>query len=508
MKRVITGGISHETSTFTPVQTTLDSCRERYLLRGKEMLDLLKGTNTTIGGFIEGADRCGFELIPTLFAEAHTSAPMPRPVFDDLLNELLQGIQNAGPIDGVLLSLHGSMCVGDLDGDDGLPDAEGHILSQIRRLVGPDVPVLAELDIHSNVTPLMIRQADVLIGRRSYPEVDMAERALECTRVLNRIWNEGIRPTMALHQIPMVWGMNQVTAHAPMSIAMQQLERIRQLPGVICGSLATCYFLADVPDMGASVYIATDNDPAAAQRYADDLGTWCWQRREDWHIYMPTVREALEWANRDQKFPVILADMRDNTGGGSPGDSTGMLRTFIDMGLRDACVLNITDAESVRQCHEAGTGAVLELHVGGKSSPLQGPPVQMTATVVALSNGVAAYDGPMYAGLSTSLGPSAHIEQDGVHVILTTLREQPFDTAFARSLQLDPQKMKYIGVKSAAHFRSGFESWAGAIHVVSEPSVHSLGYLPYRRLNRRIYPLDEMAELDTVLKSRLPGGKK
>ena len=490
MKRVVVGGISHETSTFTPVETTLQSYRERFLLRGPDMLQALRGTNTPIGGFIDGADKHGFELIPTFFAEAHTSAPTPRPLFDDLVNELLAGIEAAGAVDGVLLELHGSMCAGNLDGPDGVPDAEGQILTEVRRIVGPDVPILAELDIHSNVSPLMIRMADVLTGRESYPEIDMNDRARECADVLNRIWTEGLRPTMALHQIPMVWGMNQVTAHSPMREAMAELHRMEALPGVVCGSIATCYFLADVPDMGSSVYIVTDNDQAAAQRLADELGRWCYERRADWHFYMPPTREALAKAEAAGRYPAIFADMRDNTGGGSPGDSTGQLRTFVEAGLHDACVLNITDPESVQQCHAAGVGATLTLDVGGKSSPLQGEPVRMTARVVAISDGKFRYDGPMYAGLENNLGPSAHIEQNGVHVLLTTLREQPFDTAFARSLQLDPRQMRYIGVKSAAHFRAGFESWAGAIQVVSEPSVHDLGNLPFKRLNRKLYPFD------------------
>ena len=486
--RVIVGGISHETSTFTPVETTLHSYEERFLLRGQKMLETLRGTNTPIGGFITGADKHGFELIPTLFAEAHTSAPTPRPVFDSLVGELLAGIEAAGPVDGVLLELHGSMVVGDLDTPAGLADPEGYLLTEIRRRVGPDVPILAELDIHSNITPLMIEQADVLIGRRSYPEIDMAERALECADVLASIWNKGVRPTMALHQIPMVWGMNQVTAHAPMSEAMARLQAIMDQPGVISGSIATCYFLADVPDMGSSVYIVTDNDQALAQRYADELGTWCYERRADWHFHMPSTRDALVQADANGKYPAIFADMRDNTGGGSPGDSTGQLQAFIDAGLRDACVLNITDPQSVQQCHAAGVGATLTLDVGGKSSPLQGQPVRLTAKVVALSDGKFRYDGPMFKGLENDLGPSAHIESNGIHVLLTTLREQPFCTAFARSLNLDPRQMKYIGVKSAAHFRAGFESWAGQIQVVSEPSVHNLGSLPFKRLNRRLYP--------------------
>ena len=490
-KRVAVGGICHETSTFTPVPTTLESYEERFLLRGQEILEVMQGTNTTIGGYVEGAEQHGFELIPTLLAEAHTSGPTPRPLFDALVGELLAGIDAARPVDGVLLELHGSMCAGDLDCPDGVPDAEGFMLEKIRQLVGPRVPILAELDIHSNVTPLMVQMADVLIGRESYPEIDMAERARECADVLAHIWNDGLRPTMALHQIPMVWGMNQVTAHFPMKEAIAELHRIESQAGVVCGSIATCYFVADVPDMGASVYVVTDNDQAAAQRYADELGAWCYDRRADWHFTIPPTHVALAQAKAAGRYPVILADMRDNTGGGSPGDSTGMLRAFIEAGVRNACVLNITDPDAVRQCRAEGIGAMLTLDVGGKSSPLQGQPVRMTARVVALSDGKFSYDGPMFAGLESNLGPSAHIEQNGIHVLLTTLREQPFDTAFARSLGLDPRQMQFIGVKSAAHFRAGFESWAGAIHVVSESSVHDLGNLPFKRLNRRLYPFHD-----------------
>ena len=506
MKRVIVGGISHETSTFTPIATTRQSYEERFLLRGGEILKVMQGTNTTIGGFIDGAKRHSFELIPTLLAEAHTSAPTPRPAFDDLVDELLDGIENAGPVAGILLELHGSMCAGDLDGPDAVPDAEGHILTRVREITGPDVPILAELDIHSNVTPLMVEMADVLIGRRSYPEIDMAERARDCADVLARIWNEGLRPTMALHQIPMVWGMNQVTAHSPMKEAIAELHRIEAQPGVVCGSIATCYFLADVPDMGASVYVVTDNNPAAAQQYADELGQWCYERRADWHFDMPTTSEALAESQAAGCFPVIFADMRDNTGGGSPGDSTGTLRAFVEAGVRDACVLNITDPEAAQQCHAAGAGATLTLDIGGKSSPLQGATVPMTARVIAVSDGKFKYDGPMFAGLESDLGLSAHIEQDGIHVLLTTHREQPFDTAFARTLQLDPRQMRYIGVKSAAHFRAGFEAWAGAIYVVSEPGVHNLGHLPFRRLNRNLYPFDEEQESgDSTSSSRTIG---
>ena len=486
--RIAMGGISHETSTFTLVPTDLDSFRERGYLHGAEITEMFAGTNTAVGGFIDGASKHGFELYPTVQAEAFPSGPAPRAVFDGILGELLSGI-DAAAADGVLLDLHGSMVVDPLDSDGHLDDPEGHILAAVRSLVGADIPILAQLDIHSNVSARMVEMADVLIGRESYPEVDMAERSRECADVLFRMLKEGLRPTMALHQIPMIWGINQVTAHSPMKEAIAELHRIEAQPGVVCGAIATSYPLADVPNMGASVYVVTDNDEQLAQSYADDLGGWLYERREDWHAYMPTTREALTRAEEEGKYPVIFADRHDNTGGGSPGDSTGTLRTFIEAGLQDACVLYIVDLEAIAKCHEAGVGATLTLDIGGKSSPLQGEPVRMTVEVVALSQGEFTYDGPMYEGLSTTMGPSCHIQQDGIHVILASKREQPFCTAFSRTLGLDPRQMRYVSVKSTAHFRAGFESWSAAIYAVDEPSLHDAKNVKFERLGRPLYPL-------------------
>ena len=420
--RVATGALSHETSTFTPVPTTRESYEARQgFLRGDEILPHFRGANTPIGGFIAGADAHGFELIPTICAEPHPSGPTPWALFDEILDELLDGIAAAGAIDGVLLELHGAMVA------EGVDDGEGHILEAVRRLVGPAVPIVAQLDIHSNISHRMVAIADVLIGRETYPEVDMAARGRECADVLQRILGEGLRPEMALCQLSMGWGMNQVTSPPPMR-------------------------------------------------------------------HMPTTADLLPAAAAAGAHPVIFADRNDNTGGGSPGDSTGMLQAFIEADLEDACVLYIVDPEVIAICQAAGVGAVLDLDVGGKSSPLQGAPCRMRAEVVALSDGAFRYDGPMFGGLEGSMGPSAHIREGGVHVLLVTEREQPFDTAFAQTLGLDPRKMRYIGVKSAAHFRAGFEEWAGAVHVVGEPGVHDMATagLTFRHLRRNVYPFDNI----------------
>ena len=188
----------------------------------------------------------------------------------------------------------------------------------------------------------------------------------------------------------------------------------------------------------------------------------------------------------------MFADRNDNTGGGAPGDGTGMLRTFIEAELEDACILYIVDPEAVAACQRAGAGSTLTLEVGGKSTPLQGEPVKMTAEVVALGDGRFLYEGPRNRGLEGDMGPSAHIRQGGLHVLVVSHREQPYDTALARTLDPDPREMRYIGLKSAGHFRACYEEFAGNIFVVSEPNVHDHERVVdrYVNLGRKVYPFE------------------
>ncbi len=484
--RIATGSFTHESSTFTTVETTRDSFHTQRFgyLRGHEVLERFDGTNSAVGGFLAGCREHGYELIPTIYAGATPSAPVPRGVFDEILGDMLARMEAAGPLDGVLLDLHGAMVA------EGIDDGEGHILAAVRRLVG-DVPVIAQFDIHSNVSPAMVESGDVLIGHETYPEIDQEERGRECAEVMHRVLEHGLRPRMALSRIPLMWGMNQVTAHPPMREAIEYLHRIEARPGVICGSIATCFPLADIPHMGASVYVAADGDAALAQSCADELAAWIWERRADWQTPMPSTAEVLGEA-AGGPLPLVLADRNDNTGGGAPGDSTGMLRTFLERKLDRACILYIVDPEAVALCQRAGVGARLSLEVGAKSTPLQGRPVTMDAEVVALGDGRFRYEGPRNRGLAGTMGPSAHIRQEGVHVLLVTRREQPYGIAFSLTMGLDPRKMRFVGVKSAAHFRAGFEPWAGRIQVVSEPCVHSPEGLTYRNLGRKVYPLDDI----------------
>ncbi|HEV2108694.1 MAG TPA: M81 family metallopeptidase, partial [Thermomicrobiales bacterium] len=176
--RIVTGGIAQETNTFQRTPTTLDDFQQPgfgIISRGQELFDF-EGTGTVYGGIIVEAKALGIDLIPTTYGGVNPGGRVTREAFDLLRDEILAGIRGALPVDGVLLILHGAMALEDHD------DAEGLLLSAVREVVGPDVPIVAPLDLHTNLSDDMVNEATALIGYKTYPHVDMPEtgaRALQ-----------------------------------------------------------------------------------------------------------------------------------------------------------------------------------------------------------------------------------------------------------------------------------------------------------------------------------------
>jgi microcystin degradation protein MlrC len=483
--RIATGGISHETSTFAPAPTTLREFETGFgLFRERAILERFRGTNNCTGGFITGAGRHGFELVPLLWTFAYPGGLIPRADYESLKSEFVTRLRGALPVDGVLLDLHGAMVV------EGIDDGDGDIIEAVRQVVGPGCPVVATFDLHGNHTQRRVAAATALVGFDTYPHVDMAERGEEAANLLVRILREEAHPAMALRPLPLFWSAAcQVTGQPPIDEAFRLVHECERRPGILSVTLATGFPWADVPHMGASVVVIADRDPQLARATADEIGDWVWQRRDRWHRRPLTVAEAL--AARGDGL-TILADMADNTGGGAPGDSTEVLRAFVERDLRDALLLYLVDPEVARQAQAAGVGKTIDVRLGGKSHPLQGASVPLAVEVIALSDGKFTYDGPMYAGLTGDLGPSAWLRWRGVNVVVVSGRVQPLDQAFARTLGIDCARMRTIAVKSAVHFRSGFEKIATTIHNIDAQAIHThdFGRLPYWRRARPMYPLE------------------
>ena len=198
--RVALGGISHETNTFNPAPTGLDAFRRRAYLVGDAVLRAGRGAPNALGGMVDAASERGVTLVPTAFAAAMPGGIVSADAFGHLRALLLGRLREANErgLDGVLLALHGAMVA------EGADDAEGALLGDVRAVVGPDVPVVAVLDFHANVSPAMVAAADLLLDYATYPHLDTYQRGEAALRRLLDIRAGRLRPTVAFRALPLL----------------------------------------------------------------------------------------------------------------------------------------------------------------------------------------------------------------------------------------------------------------------------------------------------------------
>jgi microcystin degradation protein MlrC len=489
--RVFTAMVSHETNTFSTISTNRQQFAARGLRYGGEILEAYRGTGTCLGGMIEAAARRGLTLVPSVAATASPAGRVSADIFEEITARLLRDLKDAPSLDGILLDLHGAMVV------EGLDDGEGALLGAVREVVGPDLPIGVTLDFHANVSETMARLATLLHGYKTYPHVDMAERGEEAASRLADVIEGRLRPAVALRRPPLLPPIAaQLTSRGPMRRLEDLAGEMERHPDVMTVSVFAGFPLADIPDAGLSVYVATNGDQALADACADRLADTAWEHRREFAHRAPAVREAVAeaLALAEGGRPVVLADIADNTGGGAAGDTTAVLREVLRVGARGTTIACLWDPEAVQACLRAGVGTTVSLPVGGKIDPSHGAPVAVTGRVRTLSDGRFVHKGPMLRGLEGRLGPTAVLEVDEVKIILISQRWQTLDPEMIRFVGIDPLGERLLVVKSTIHYRAAFEPLAHAIVEVDAPGLSSsnLARFNFTRVRRPIFPLDDL----------------
>ena len=505
--RVAAAQIAHETNVFSAVKTDLAAFAASGIHIGRDVIENSHDTNTEFCGFVTGAALQGFDLLPLIAVWATPSGLVTAEAIRHLTGLLTDGLRQTladGPLDGVLIALHGAM-VTEID-DDG----EGYILQSVRDVVGPDVPVVATIDLHANISTRMVELADVLIGYDTYPHVDMAERAEEAATVLARLMRREIRPTAALRKPPMLpTSQRMTTGRMPMRALIERAHRMEEDPRVIDVTVAGGFPLADTGDAGFGILVTTDDDPDLAANLANELATEAWSLRDGFLGGVSSFEHAAELirsldSEEDVDMPVsgplVLVDIADNPWTGGPGDSVELLRFLFAQGVHGAAVALVRDPEVVRTAIAAGPGGQITVELGGKTDRLHGDPLPVRAHVKLLSDGRFVNDGPMMAGLTVDLGPTALLlcepasgpSAPPVEVLVTTRAETPIDLNVFRCHGMEPTRHRVLGLKGKGHFRAAFEPIARRVVLVEGPGITGadLSRLNFRKVRRPIWPLD------------------
>jgi len=490
--RVAVASLIQESNTFSPVGTQYEHLDPVF---GEAALERHRGKLTEMGGFLDVLAEAGAEVVPIGAAWAVTANRLARADFERLASELLDRLTTAAPLDVFLFALHGAQCA---EGED---DVAGFLLSEARRILGPDCPMFATLDLHANVTRKMVEASDGLVGYHTYPHVDMFEAGVKAARMALRTAASEIQPRMALCKLPLIVPPeNMQTTSGPMQRLIQEAKRLEQGGQALSVSVFGVQPWLDLPEMGCSVVCVADSSQESAQRIADTLGRRFWDSRTEFDVDLVDPEEAISQALELDGGPIVLAESADSTGSGSPGDSTGILGPLLRAGLTEPAAIFVVCPEAAARAFEAGVGATLTMPIGGTLDPARSQPVEATMQVRMLSDGRWTPRARGYnPGIETSMGKAAVLESGAVTILAAERATMTVDPELYRSHGIEPSRMKIVVVKSPNGFRAAYEPIAKAMFLVDTPgaSTCKLQSLPYQRLTRPMYPFDREMELDT-----------
>ena len=488
--KLVGGGIIHESCTF--ITRFIPG---RWRGKGEEVLDNFRGKRRSfLSAMIDVCDREGVELIPTTYGWPDSNGRVLNESYYSLLNPLLEGIEAALPVDGVLLQLHGGGATEDED------DLEGHVLEQVRKVVGDEIPVVTPLDMHANIGPKMMKHGSFYCGEDTYPHIDSYERSAEVTQLMIDKIRGKIDPVIAYAQPNMIiTPVMQKTGYYPMKVVIDKAHEIEAEPGILSATVSAGYPYADVPYPGVTMMVIADGDKELAQRKADELSQFCWDLRLDFLARVVPMDRALDLALAEPEGPVVLTDQADNPGGGPPQDGTIALKTMLDRGVTNACVAVLRDPEAVGKAMEAGIGNTVTMKIGGKTEPWVGDPLKVTGLVKTITDGKY-----MSRGTESSMGNTAVLNVKGIDIILTEKSQQATDLELYRSLGIEPTDYKILLVKSCVHYRAAHEPIAKRIIELDLPGWHGtrLAAFPWKKLKRPVFPLDVEAIGISELKTK------
>lgn len=485
--------MSHETNTFSPVITDLDrfSGGRAEPLSGVEAQRVYTDTASCLGGYIKVATERGAEIVHGIAASAPPSGRVENDAYEYMCAAIVALAQE---VDALLLDLHGAMATKSYD------DGEGELLRRIRGTC-PDLPICVSLDMHANVTQLMVDNCSVLTGYHTYPHIDMDGTAERGAQIFFDMLEGKCQPVLHWQNAPMLpHVMRQGTDDFPNRELQDRAMEMEANGECLAASLFTGFPHADIHDAGLSAVIVADADPVQAQACADELLDSAWADRGSFVYQIEDLPTSMQRAQAAAEIPgngsVIILDHYDNTASGGTMDTTEVLAAVLAAGLDDVAVFGFYDPAVVEQMIDAGVGSTVTVELGGKlpmpALKAQSTPLTLTGEVKLISNGKFKARVAMARGLTINMGRAAVLSVDGVDIAVISRHIEPYDPECFRALGMEPTQRKYLMLKSRIHYRVGFKPIAKEIVECAGRGVCTSDYseIEFSKVRRPIYPLD------------------
>jgi len=490
--KILIARLNHETNTFSPVPTPLAAFAPTY---DADAYHANKGMRTAMSAFIEAAENLGTQLVTPVSATANPSGPVHAAAYDALTDRIVQA---AAGVDAILLDLHGAMVA------EHTADGEGDLLARVRA-AAPLAPIGVALDLHGNITEAMVQHADVMVGFKTYPHVDMFETGAHTARLLLDMLAGHARYRVRWHRLPLMsHTLRSTTLDGPMRDAVQVARDMEHKEGEPQGGLPAVsvfagFSLADIEAPCMSVVATCRVHDATAQSKVDALAQNIWQRRAEYVYHSEPLERSLERARQlaeGADKPVLLLDHGDNCMSGGTCDTTHVLQTALDMGLVGIAVGPLCDPEAVEQLIAAGQGAQATIALGNKAPlahmGIHTAPLRLSGTVRTISDGSYTVTGPIYTGQRCHMGRSVCFDTGSAQIVITEQTHEPWDLGVFHCVGMAPTQFRYLLLKSRMYCRPVFGPLSAGLVECDSPGVTTSDYsrFAFQNVTRPVFPLD------------------
>lgn len=475
--KVFIAGLATETNSFSPLPTGILGFSEGRIYHGDATQHPLEYATAPLHIWRKRAEEIGATVVESLAAHAQPAGPTVRPVYEAFRDEILADLRAAGPVDVILLSLHGAMIA------DGYPDCEGDLIAACRARA-PGAVIAGLLDPHCHLTTLMLDHADLLVAYKEYPHIDVPERAEDLVRLAFDTAAGRIKPVMRDWDCRMIIAMPTPTG--AMRDFVDAMTAREGENGILSLSITHGFPWGDHPRTGVRALAICDGDATQAAQVAAELGRKLFDLRHEIHQILPDIGTALDLAEAEPKGPIVLADVSDNAGGGAPADATFLLRAMLQRGMTSVVTGLFWDPVAVRICREAGEGATLPLRLGGKCGPMSGDPLDLVVTVRKCVSGLT----QRFGTLPAPMGETVWISTGDIDIVINDNRTQTFHPEAFEQLGIDLASRRYICVKSSNHYQAGFNPIAARVIAVATPGAITPDFanIPYTNRARTYWP--------------------
>lgn len=489
--RIAVGRLWQETNTFSEARTRRADFERSTFLHGPALRAAVQAQEDELAGFADVLLPAGVEIVPLVAASTWCGGPTDEAAVGWITDAFVEAVAAAGRLDGILLSLHGALA-----GEQTF-DVSGHVAAAVRARAGAAVPIVATFDHHGNLTCQIVTSLTALTAYHHCPHTDMRETGRRGGRMLMEIIAGRLRPRLVFRKLPLVTPCEGfLTAEAPMKDwheLARQAERQGRARDV---SLFAVQPWLDVPELGWSVAVVADadaDDDDGAEGLADELANHAWEHRREFYFPKHEPADAVRTAAAHPRGPVVIADGADATNGGSPGDSTCLLREFLAQGITCPALLTMVDPEAVAVAYGAGLGAEIEVALGAKKSRRYHQPVTLRARVERFADGRFKLRG--HGAQKVAMGRCAVLAAGSIRIVVSEFAGPGHDPEVYRHIGLEPRDAQIVVVKATVGHMAAYREIM-ALNLPAEcpgPSPSYLERLDYRHIPRPMFPFDAQA---------------